>query len=316
MVECTLLKITSTNLYYLRPYRKILQAYPNFKDFFPHLYKTAAHGGKYKRTYQRETTDSNQTKENIMWENFKESEFGKKIIKIFSNKGVVITTALVVLVLTVAITATVATNRANKQNAELGSKLPTDTTQQTQKAPDTDALGKGEDTVPVYNEGNGTEQVIEKVEGFALPVQGTLGAKHDASVQVWSPTMEEYRIHLGIDITTEDAAPVYAAAAGTVAQIWDDPMMGTCVAISHEGDVVTIYKNLAANLADGIVAGKEVKSGQQIGTVGGTATLEMAEAPHLHFEMTEGGLSVDPLEYFSDKDVKTLNTYEDATEGK
>ena len=251
-----------------------------------------------------------------MWENFKESEFGKKIIKIFSNRGVVITTALVVLVLTIAITATVATNRANKQNAELGGKLPTDTTQQTQKAPDTDALGKGEDTVPVYNEGNGTEQVIEKAEGFALPVQGTLGAKHDASVQVWSPTMEEYRIHLGIDITTEDAAPVYAAAAGTVAQIWDDPMMGTCVAISHEGDVVTIYKNLAANLADGIVAGKEVKSGQQIGTVGGTATLEMAEAPHLHFEMTEGGLSVDPLDYFSDKDIKTLNSYEDTTEGK
>ena len=212
-----------------------------------------------------------------MWENFKESEFGKKIIKVFSNRGVVITTALVVLVLTIAITATVATNRANKQNAEQGGKLPTDTTQQTQKAPDTDALGKGEDTVPVYNEGNGTEQVIEKVEGFALPVVGTLGAKHDASVQVWSPTMEEYRIHLGIDITTEDAAPVYAAAAGTVAQIWDDPMMGTCVAISHEGDVVTIYKNLAANLADGIVAGKEVKGGQQIGTVGGTATLADVE---------------------------------------
>ena len=251
-----------------------------------------------------------------MWENFKESEFGKKLIKVFSNRSVIITTVLVVMVLTIAITATVASNRARKQNAELGGKLPTDTTQQTQNTPDTDAGGSAEETVPVYNEGNGTEQVIEKTEGYSLPAQGTLGAKHDASVQVWSPTMEEYRIHLGIDITTEDAAPVYAAADGTVAQIWDDPMMGTCVAISHDGDVVTIYKNLSANLADGIAAGKQIKGGQQIGTVGGTATLEMAEAPHLHFEMTEGGLSVDPLEYFSDKDIKTLNSYEDATTGK
>ena len=251
-----------------------------------------------------------------MWENFKESEFGKRMIKVFSNKGVIVTTVLVVLVLTIAITATVATNRANKNNAEPGTKLPEQTTQGTQTPPDTDAIGSGEDTVPVYNDGKETQPVVKEEEGFALPVQGTLAASHDASVQVWSPTMEEYRIHLGIDITTEDAAPVYAAANGKVAQIWDDPMMGTCVAISHDGDVITIYKNLAANLADGITAGTEVKCGQQIGTVGGTATLEMAEAPHLHFEMTEGGLSVDPLEYFSDKDIKTLNSYEDATDAK
>ena len=251
-----------------------------------------------------------------MWENFKESEFGKRMIKVFSNKGVIVTTVLVVLVLTIAITATVATNRANKNNAEQNGTLPGDTTQGTQSAPDTDALGSGQETVPVYNDGKETQPVVKDEDGFALPVSGTLGAKHDASVQVWSPTMEEYRIHLGIDITTEDDAPVYAAANGTVAQIWDDPMMGTCVAISHEGDVVTIYKNLAANLAEGITAGKEIKCGQQIGTVGGTANLEKAEAPHLHFEMTEGGLSVDPLEYFSDKDLKTLNSYEDETEGK
>ena len=251
-----------------------------------------------------------------MWENFKESEFGKRMIKVFSNKGVIITTVLIVMVLTIAITATVATNRANKNNAEQNGTLQNGTTQGTQTAPDTDAGGSAEETLPVYNDGGESKPVDNLEEGFALPVTGTLGAKHDASVQVWSPTMEEYRIHLGIDITTEDDAPVYAAANGTVAQIWDDPMMGTCVAISHEGDVVTIYKNLAANLAEGITAGKQIKCGQQIGTVGGTATMEMAEAPHLHFEMTEGGLSVDPLEYFSDKDIKTLNSYEDATQGK
>lgn len=246
-----------------------------------------------------------------MWENFKESEFGKRMIKVFSNKGVLVTTVLVVLVLTVAVTATVATNRANKQHTDKPGEQSGEIT-----TPNTDAGGSHDQTLPVYNDGGETKPADKLEAGFALPVVGTLGAGHDASVQVWSPTMEEYRIHLGIDITTDQDAPVYAAASGTVAQIWDDPMMGTCVAISHEGDVVTIYKNLAANLADGIVAGKEVKSGQQIGTVGGTATLEMAEAPHLHFEMTEGGLSVDPLDYFSEQDIKTLNSYEDAPQGK
>ena len=55
-----------------------------------------------------------------MWENFKESEFGKRMIKVFSNKGVIVTTVLVVMVLTIAITATVATNRANKPGKQPG----------------------------------------------------------------------------------------------------------------------------------------------------------------------------------------------------
>ena len=38
-----------------------------------------------------------------MWENFKESEFGKRMIKVFSNRGVIITSVLVVMVLTIAI---------------------------------------------------------------------------------------------------------------------------------------------------------------------------------------------------------------------
>ena len=36
--------------------------------------------------------------------------------------------------------------------------------------------------------------------------------------------------------------------------------------------------------------------------------IEIADEPHLHFEMTVDGLSVDPLEYFSNKDIETLKT--------
>jgi murein DD-endopeptidase MepM/ murein hydrolase activator NlpD len=67
-------------------------------------------------------------------------------------------------------------------------------------------------------------------------------------------------------------------------------------------------------LAEGIKAGASVKSGQAIGTVGETAISELADEPHLHFEMTVGGLSVDPLEYFSEQAMTELSGAEDTTE--
>ena len=84
-------------------------------------------------------------------------------------------------------------------------------------------------------------------------------------------------------------------------------MMGTCVAVTHKDDTVSIYKNLAPALSEGIAAGTAVKQGQQLGIVGDTAVVEMADEPHLHFEVTVKGLSVDPLDYFSEKDVNALS---------
>jgi murein DD-endopeptidase MepM/ murein hydrolase activator NlpD len=83
-------------------------------------------------------------------------------------------------------------------------------------------------------------------------------------------------------------------------------MMGRCLAISHSGDCYSIYKNLDVTLPDDIVEGANVTAGQQIGTVGDTATLELAEEPHLHMEMTVKGLAVDPREYFSQQALAAL----------
>ena len=126
--------------------------------------------------------------------------------------------------------------------------------------------------------------------------------------------MQDYRVHLGIDITTETGAPVYAAAEGTVAQIWEDALMGQCIAVKHNGDAYTIYKNLSTTLPEDIKEGTTVPTGKLIGYVGETAMIEMADEPHLHFEMTVGGLAQDPLDYFEEQAVATLaqdNNYED-----
>ena len=154
-----------------------------------------------------------------------------------------------------------------------------------------------------------TSDVVSKLPTFSLPVgSGALSTAHDPDTQVFSPTMEDYRVHLGIDINTEASAPVYAAADGEIVKIWEDVRMGWCMAISHSGDAVTYYKNLDETMASGIEEGVTVRGGQLIGAVGDSAMIESVQEPHLHFELTVGGLQADPLEYFGDEDLNSLKT--------
>ena len=234
----------------------------------------------------------------------KETEFSRKMKKLVSNRAVLVTTVTLLVVVGVVIAATVSANRAKKPLPEdpAGSSGVTDT----QAAPS----GKDEVTLPTYTGGE-TQPVgadPDEPEGMMeLPVSGRLFKGHDATLQVYSNTMGDYRVHLGIDIATAPEAPVYAAADGKVEKIWEDTMMGTCVALTHKDETVSIYKNLAKELAEGIRAGETVKKGQQLGRVGDTAVAEMADEPHLHFEVTDKGLSVDPLDYFSAASVETLS---------
>ena len=159
---------------------------------------------------------------------------------------------------------------------------------------------------PTQKPSNNSSNVSSGLPSFALPVSGTLTNKHDPELQVFSPTMQDYRVHLGIDIQTDENAPVYASADGTVSKIWVDTLMGYCMAIKHSGNCVTIYKNLSATLPQGIAEGVAVRSGQLIASVGNSAMVEIADEAHLHFEMTVADLAVDPLEYFDEESLKTI----------
>ena len=244
-------------------------------------------------------------------ENFNNSEFGRKFKKAFKNKTVLITVSMLVVALGVVIGMTVLANRSR-------TKLPGGVETSTGTV---ETTGNHVETRPNQSGNNsGAETSIHSSTGggatatFALPVAGYLFKDHDATMQVYSNTMGDYRVHLGLDISSAADAPVCAAADGTVAQVWNDALMGTCVAVSHSNDTVTIYKNLAKELASGIEAGASVTKGQLIGTVGDTALIEMADEPHLHFEMTVGGLSVDPMDYLDESAKQALSkdtAYED-----
>ena len=231
-----------------------------------------------------------------MWEKWKESKFFKKMKQIRVNRAVYLSAIVILMALAVVLAITAATNRAKKN--DLPEQKPDNLVTEAPSASDTNTK-PDEDTKPTVKD--------ETVPELALPVAGKLMKEHSIDVQVFSQTMQDWRVHLGVDIATAERAEVCAVAAGTVAQIWEDPMMGVCVAVSHAGDCLTVYKNLATELAENLVVGTEVQQGQLLGYVGDTAIMELAEEPHLHMEMTVKGLQVDPLEYFSEAVLKTLS---------
>ena len=211
------------------------------------------------------------------------------------NKTVYIAAISILLSMILIISAVVVANRKKQTTPDVTMPKQTTTTTTTKQPAS---------TLPSNDP---SSDVGSKLPTFSLPVSVKLLNVHDSELQVFSPTMNDYRVHLGVDIITTEGAPVYAVADGTVIQIWEDVRMGQCIAVKHNGDSVSIYKNVSTELPNGIIEGATVRVGQQIATVGSTAMVEIADEPHLHFEMTVGGLAVDPLEYFSSKDVETLS---------
>ena len=237
----------------------------------------------------------------IMWEKFKESNFAKKCKDLSRRGGVVATVICLVLILTVALSVSIATNRAKKKYAvDTNTPAGTNVEEATDNGNNSLDTENGTVNAPVHKEEN-EKPVGGEAEEFelALPVTGAIAKGHDNTIQVWSETLGAYKVHLGLDITSEKGAPVLAAADGKVAKVWDDALMGKCVAIDHGDEIFTFYKNLDPVLQSGIEEGKELKRGDQIGKVGDSAISELADEPHLHIEMTVNGLSVDPADYLS-----------------
>ncbi len=144
---------------------------------------------------------------------------------------------------------------------------------------------------------------------FSVPVDNFVIKDYSADLPVFSYTMDDYRVHSGIDIACSSGTPVLAAADGQVCEVFYDPMMGVTVGVSHAGGAVTRCKGLSEDSMNLVKVGDEVKRGQVIGASGETALIESAEEAHVHFELLIDGEHADPGDYM------TLTHLEDVYEG-
>ncbi len=131
------------------------------------------------------------------------------------------------------------------------------------------------------------------------PVAGQTVSDYAMDCLSYNETTRDWRVHNGVDIAAEAGAEVYAAADGTVSRVYRDHLLGNTVEITHADGAVSCYSNLANGVS--VSEGDAVNAGALIGTVGDTSLTELADEPHLHFEIKVNGVSVNPLDYISEE---------------
>ncbi len=102
--------------------------------------------------------------------------------------------------------------------------------------------------------------------------------------------------HSAIDISTAPGQPVRATADGIVVQAGVDGSLGIAVGLSHGYGLASRYGHLERTA---VQAGQKVRRGDVIGMVGNTGR---STGYHLHYEVLDRGVPVDPLAYILDGD--------------
>ena len=115
------------------------------------------------------------------------------------------------------------------------------------------------------------------------PLKSLFGLRRD-------PIHGHQRFHKGIDIAAPRGTPIGAAAAGKVVFAGRQGGYGNTVVIEHPDGRRTRYAH-ADRLF--VQTGDNVNTGQAVATVGSTGR---STGPHLHFEVTENGHHLNPLD--------------------
>lgn len=94
--------------------------------------------------------------------------------------------------------------------------------------------------------------------------------------------------HPGVDIAVPVGSVVRAAGGGVVLQAGTHEEYGNFVLLEHPDGYQSMYGHLSRILA---VQGTRVRAGEVIARSGNTGR---SSAPHLHFEIRQNGVSIDP----------------------
>src|SRR5258708_34908006 len=99
--------------------------------------------------------------------------------------------------------------------------------------------------------------------------------------------------HTGVDIIASPGTTVMAAAGGVVSTVAYVPEYGNLVDVDHDNGLTSRYAHLSKSL---VRVGDVVMKGHKIALVSATGR---TTGPHLHFEVLEKGIPLNPNKFLS-----------------
>ncbi len=237
---------------------------------------------------------------------FTDQTKAKKIIDVF----------LVVAIFALCIVTVVATNNSKKYEDESATATQTNTDSvdypedsgsdengitENSDAETTEDVEKTEtnsetEYISVADENIVSEESLLQPPEFMLPLNGELIREYSIDKPIYNQTMDDWRIHTGIDISSQSGTDVVAAESGTVKFRGFDARLGYTVIISRN-NFECIYASLESVIP--VNEGDKISKGEIIGHIGSSMISEICDKAHLHFEIKIDNEYVNPEEYLN-----------------
>lgn len=221
-----------------------------------------------------------------------DKESKNKVKEYFSSKKFIVMAAIFLLAIGTAVATATSVNRQLRESL---TGLVTEKETVTEKATENAANDVTGVTVGKTEKATEEEVSIVKEGKFVYPAGKKIVKDYSGSVAVKSKTMNDWRVHSGIDFAAEKGQEIKAVQSGAVLAVYNSSLWGTIVEIDHGAGIVARYCGLGEKLK--VNANDVVEAGQVIGYVS-SIPVEAADGIHLHLEVTKDGATTDPLSLF------------------
>lgn len=148
----------------------------------------------------------------------------------------------------------------------------------------TDTTSDSQDVVSTNAESSGV---------IVYPTSKNIIKNFSGENPVFSKTLNDWRIHKGIDLAAEQGSKIKAITNGKVKEIYNDALYGTTMVIEHDGGFSAYYSGLGETTM--VNVDDKVESGQEIASIN-SIPCESADGYHLHLSIKKDDKFIDPTE--------------------